>query len=99
MKNKRMTLEELDTLVSDLLFYGVKIDYRIKNAQSHDRKRIVCFLALKVAKITLPEIAEYFENSIMNIRYHVKIAEGINSVDKIFHFQIEKVANFINFAK
>lgn len=99
MRNKQMTLEELDALVSDLLFYGAKIDYRIKNAQSHDRKRIVCFLALKVANFTLTELAEYFENSEVNIRYHVKKAQEMNSVDKIFHFQIEKVTNFINFAK
>ena len=99
MRNKQMTLEELDTMVSNLLFYGVKIDYHNRMAQSIDRKKMVCILAFKTAKFKIPEIAEYFGNTDKNIRYLIKTAEGLNSVDKIFHFQIEKVANFINFAK
>ena len=99
MRNKEMTMQDLDKLVSDLLFYGAKIDYQSRNAQCIDRKRIVCILAFKTAKFRIPEIAEYFGNTDKNIRYLIKTAEGLNSVDKIFHFQIEKVANFINFAK
>ena len=99
MKNKQMTLEELDTMVSDLLFYGVKIDYHVRIAQSIDRKKIVCFLAFKIAGFKMREIAEYFGNTEENIRHLIRKAEGLNSVDKIFHFQVEKVANFINFAK
>ena len=49
MKNKQMTLEELDTMVS--IFYGVKIDYHARVAQSIDRKKMVCFLAFKIARI------------------------------------------------
>ena len=94
-----MTLEELDTMVSNLLFYGVKIDYHTRMVQSIDRKKIVCFLAFKIAGFKMNEIAEYFGNTDKNIRYLIKKAEDMNSVDKIFHFQIEKVANFINFAK
>ena len=99
MKNKRMTIEELDTLVANLLFYGVKIDYHDRVAQSIDRKKIVCFLAFKIAGFKMREIAEYFGNTEENIRHLIRKGEGLNSVDKIFHFQIEKVANFINFAK
>ena len=56
-------------------------------------------MAFKIAGFKMREIAEYFGNTEENIRHLIRKAEGLNSVDKIFHFQIEKVANFINFAK
>lgn len=99
MKNKQMTLEELDQLVADLLFYGAKIEYLGQSRQVVDRKRMICYLAVKTANFTIRELAEYFGNTEKNIRYLVKSAESMAEIDKIFFYQIEKVSNFINFAK
>ena len=55
MKNKQMTLEELDQLVADLLFYGAKIEYLGQSRQVVDRKRMICYLAVKTANFTIRE--------------------------------------------
>ena len=96
MKNKRMTVENIDGLVAKLLFFGLKIEYNRRSEAIMYRKKIVCFLAFKIAKLTKDEIAEFFGDHRDNIIAHVHKAEELFVVDPIFHHQIRKVIKYMH---